>query len=201
MSKGLFHFSMYITWRSPYGGSGSRFRRPFHHGPTRGPHHFKLVLCSCTKLWRFRASTAQAVSWHSSATYFGSSTTDAEMDFSRSLAGHGSRYTWDTVPMSGAPRLNGLLGNSRHAQGKRRGYGFLVRRERLSELRPSTGDPCFSARPDLRCRAKGAARSSSSQVTFEGRWCGSVAPGFWLVWSLRWALVGPLRQRSNEKTN
>jgi hypothetical protein len=62
------------------------------------------------------------------------------MDFSRSLAGHGSRYTWDTVPMSGAPRLNGLPGNSRHAQGKGRGYGFFVRRERLSELRPSMGD-------------------------------------------------------------
>jgi hypothetical protein len=25
MSKGLFHFSMYVMWRSPYGGSGSRF--------------------------------------------------------------------------------------------------------------------------------------------------------------------------------
>ena len=36
--------------------------------------------------------TVSRLAVFSQATYFGSSTSDAEMDFSRSLAGHGSRY-------------------------------------------------------------------------------------------------------------
>jgi len=43
----------------------------------------------------------------SQVTYFDSSTSDPEMDFSRSLVGHGSRYMWDSVPIY-RPRLRFL---------------------------------------------------------------------------------------------
>jgi len=39
----------------------------------------------------------------SPGTYFGSSTSDPEMDFSRSLVGHGPRYMWDSVPVCLSP--------------------------------------------------------------------------------------------------
>src|ERR1700726_3838201 len=39
-------------------------------------------------------------------TYFGSSTSEPEMEFSRSLICHGSRYMWDSVPIYPSPSLS-----------------------------------------------------------------------------------------------
>jgi hypothetical protein len=87
------------------------FRRPFHPALTRGPHRFKLVLCSCASLDDFEPLRRRLFPdilpplslIPSQETYFRSSTSDAEMDFSRSLAGHGSHYMLDSVPICPSP--------------------------------------------------------------------------------------------------
>ena len=75
------------------GIAGGCFRCPFYRALTRGPRRFKLVLCSCAKaFYSFESLRAGYFLTFfppltlSQATYFGSSTSDAEMDFSRSLA-------------------------------------------------------------------------------------------------------------------
>ena len=43
------------------------------------------------------------------ATYFGSSTSDTEMDVSRSLVGHGSQYMGDSVPVCLLPEADAIF--------------------------------------------------------------------------------------------
>jgi hypothetical protein len=69
--------------------------RPKHVSPRR----FKLVLCFCAKVLQFRVFTRWLVSdilsfppFSHKRPIFGSLTSGAEMDFSRPLTGHGSRY-------------------------------------------------------------------------------------------------------------
>jgi hypothetical protein len=82
---------------------GGCFRRPFHSTPTRGPRRFRLPRQALT----VSNLLLQAISiLFSHGTYFGSSTFEPEMDFSRSLVGHDSRYMWDSVPICPSPSLS-----------------------------------------------------------------------------------------------
>jgi hypothetical protein len=89
------------------GGSGGCFRRPFHLTLTRGPRRFRLLRQALT----VSSLHVQAVSLlffppsSHKGPILGSSTSDPEIDFSRSLVGHGSRYMWDSVPICPSPSL------------------------------------------------------------------------------------------------
>src|SRR5271169_5116114 len=64
-----------------------------------GPHHLCIV-----QLLNGLSLHVPAISiLFSQGTYFGSSTSNPEMDFSRSLVGHGSWYMWDSVPICPSP--------------------------------------------------------------------------------------------------
>jgi hypothetical protein len=90
------------------GAFGGLFWRPIHHTPTRGPRRFRALTPS------FNSFEPPCAGWFLTflpptsrqGTYFGSSTSELEMDFSRSLICHGSRYMWGSVPICPSPSIS-----------------------------------------------------------------------------------------------
>jgi len=77
-------------------------RLPYMYACVKGARLCVRCKADCEpNVWRVPVKrwqeTALLGAVFSQATYFGSSTSDAEMDFSRSLAGHGSRYICEGI--------------------------------------------------------------------------------------------------------